>query len=85
MIYLYIGAFSFEECIGLAVPGGENASAHDFIGQLRDYFASLPADRFPNLSQLAGELVSDGPDARFEFGLDVLLDGLVAQSERETA
>ncbi len=85
MIYLYIGAFSFEECLGLAVPTEGDTSAHDFIGQLREYFASLPAERFPNLSELSAELTSGGPDVRFEFGLDVLLDGLVAQSRRETA
>ncbi|MGH3066515.1 MAG: TetR/AcrR family transcriptional regulator [Gaiellaceae bacterium] len=84
MIYLFIGAFSFEECLGLAVPNEGDASARDFIGQLREYFASLPADRFPNLSELSAELTSGGPDVRFEFGLDVLLDGLVAQSQRET-
>lgn len=85
MVYLYVGAFSFEECVGLAVPTGGDESAHDFIGQLRDYFASLPAERFPNISRLAGELVSGGPDERFEFGLEVLLDGLVAQSQRDGA
>ena len=83
IIYLYIGAFSFEECVGLAVPG-DDASARDFIGELREYFASLPADRFPNMSELAGALTSGGPDERFEFGLDVLLDGLVARSQRES-
>jgi AcrR family transcriptional regulator len=85
LIYLYIGAFSFEECLGVAVPSGEDGSVRDFIGQLREYFASLPADRFPNLSELAGELTAEGPDPRFEFALDVLLDGLAAQSRRETA
>ena len=83
IIYLYIGAFSFEECVGMAVPG-DDASARDFIGELRDYFASLPADRFPNMSELAVALTTGGRDERFEFGLDVLLDGLVAQSQRES-
>jgi hypothetical protein len=81
LIYLYIGAFSYEECLGLALPTEDDASVHDFIGQLRDYFASLPADRFPNISELAVELTSGGPDVRFDFGLDVLLDGLVARSQ----
>ena len=70
LMYLYIGAFSYEECLG---------------GQLRDYFASLPADRFPNISQLAVELTSGGHDVRFDFGLDVLLDGLVARSHEDDA
>jgi AcrR family transcriptional regulator len=84
LIYLYVGAFSYEECVGLALPVDDDSTTpRDFIGQLREYFASLPADRFPNISQLAGELTSGGPDVRFEFGLDVLLDGLVAQSRAE--
>ncbi len=83
IIYLYIGAFSFEECVGMAVPG-DDASAHDFIGELREYFGSLPADRFPNMSELAVALTTGGRDERFEFGLDVLLDGLVAQSQGES-
>jgi len=83
LIYLYIGAFSYEECIGIALPTDSDATVHDFIGQLRDYFASLPADRFPNISQLAVELTSGGHDVRFDFGLDVLLDGLVAQSHED--
>jgi AcrR family transcriptional regulator len=80
LLYLYIGAFSYEECIGIAVPG-DDATVHDFIAELRMYFASLPAERFPNLSALAGELTTGGPDERFDFGLDVLLDGLVSQSQ----
>jgi AcrR family transcriptional regulator len=86
LLYLYIGAFSYEECIGMAVPGGGgDASVHEFIDQLRVYFASLPQESFPNLTELAGELTAGGPDVRFEFALDVLLDGLVAQSQRETS
>lgn len=81
LLYLYIGAFSYEECIGMAVPGGDDTTLHDFIGELREYFASLPPDRFPNLSALAGDLTTGGHDERFDFGLDVLLDGLVAQSK----
>jgi TetR/AcrR family tetracycline transcriptional repressor len=82
LLYLYIGAFSYEECMGMAVPS-DDANVHDFIAELREYFASLPADRFPNLSALAGELTTGGPDVRFDFGLDVLLDGLVAQSQKD--
>lgn len=83
LVYLYIGAFSYEECLGMAVPAEEGASPREFVEQLRAYFASLPADRFPNMTELAVELTTGGQDERFEFGLDVLLDGLVAQSGRD--
>jgi hypothetical protein len=78
---LYFGAFAYEEGLGLSTPG-DQATVEDFIGEMRDYFASLPADRFPNIVALAAELTSGSPDERFEFGLDVLVAGLVAVSRR---
>lgn len=48
---------------------------------MRQYFAALPVDRFPNVVSLAGPLTagSEG-DERFEFGLDVLVRGLAAMA-----
>ena len=46
--------------------------------ELRNYFGSLPPDRFPNVVALAGALTERRPDVRFEFGLEVLLRGLAA-------
>jgi AcrR family transcriptional regulator len=39
-------------------------------------FRSLPPSEFPALTRLAGHLMEDDPDGLFEFGLDLLLDGL---------
>jgi AcrR family transcriptional regulator len=78
---LYLGAFAYEESLGLSTPG-DQADVADFIGEMREYFASLPADRFPNIAALAVELTSGDADDRFEFGLDVLVAGLVAVSRR---
>lgn len=80
LIHLYVDAFAYEECVGMSPPSGEDADVHDFIGEMRTYFASLPPDRFPNISGLADELTAGGRDERFEFGLDVLIRGLVAHS-----
>jgi AcrR family transcriptional regulator len=80
LIHLYVGAYAYEDWVGLQAPTGTDVTAEDFIGQMRDYMASLPPDRFPNLTALATEFTTGGPDERFEFGLDVLLDGLVARS-----
>ncbi len=60
LIYLYIGAFSYEECLGVSVPGDKETSPHDFIGQVREYFASLPADRSRTSRRLAGQVTSGG-------------------------
>jgi hypothetical protein len=45
---------------------------------MRTYFASLPADRFPNIVALAGPLTEGAGDDRFEFGLEVLVRGIAA-------
>lgn len=53
--------------------------------ELRDYFESLPVDRFPTIHSLIPALMGDideEPGARFEFGLDVMVRGLVARSRK---
>jgi hypothetical protein len=49
-----------------------------FVSDMRNYFASLPTDRFPNIVALAGALTEGSGDERFEFGLEVLVRGLAA-------
>jgi hypothetical protein len=49
-------------------PGG--------LEELRGRFQALPRDEYPNLVGLAGELSSADVEARFGFGLQVLLDGI---------
>ena len=44
---------------------------------MRDYLASLPVARFPEVVALAGPLTAGGEgDERFEFGLEVIVRGL---------
>jgi AcrR family transcriptional regulator len=51
-----------------------------YFERIEAYFRAAPADRFPTLADLVTELTGpdEGPDARFEFGLDVLVQGLSA-------
>ena len=76
LLPLYVSAFSLEEASGLRAPGGDEASPEKVLEEIRGYFASLPAKSFANLSALAGEVTGGDPDDRFEFGLELLLDGL---------
>jgi AcrR family transcriptional regulator len=48
------------------------------LEQVGEYFASLPRDRFPNLTAMTGALFTGDDDDRFEFGLDLLVRGLTA-------
>jgi|SRR5581483_4883977 len=47
----------------------------DAVGR---YFASLPSDQFPNLASLQRGPFELDVDARFDFGLDVLIRGLAS-------
>jgi AcrR family transcriptional regulator len=81
----YVGAIAYEETIWIA---RENSSAagkdpdHEAIDeQLREVMAGL-ADRFPLIHRYADEMTAGDGDERFEFGIDVLLAGLAAVSEK---
>lgn len=73
---LYIGAFTFEESLGVASPTGEDLPPDEIVAMFRDYMLSLPAERFPHLHRAAGEIFDTDVDARFEFGLDLIVRGL---------
>jgi AcrR family transcriptional regulator len=80
LLPLYVTAVSYEE----SLYSQHDVSADDlkaFAAQMRDYFAALPADRFPNLTALADPLTAAPTgDARFEFGLEVLVRGLASMA-----
>ena len=73
---LYIGAFAFEESLGVASPTGEELPPGEIIQMFRDYVASLPDDRFPRTKGAVDLLFGGGNDERFEFGVDVIIRGL---------
>src|SRR5262249_36305141 len=58
-----------DEPAGTPVPAGSAAAASGWA-------EALSAEEYPTLAPLAGRLANPDPDARFEFGLQVLLDGL---------
>ncbi len=84
-------AWTLDQLAQLVVADVVEGSAHQtrggdpavFFTQLRDYLAALPADRFPNLVRMADALVEGDGDARFAFGLDLMIDGLAALAERD--
>ena len=81
LIPLYVTAIAFEESVQGA-DGWTEADVEGFVAGLRNFFASLPADRYPLTIALAGPLTSGATtDARFEFGLTVIVAGLAALSE----
>jgi AcrR family transcriptional regulator len=77
---LYIGAVAMEEA-DFRAPGADT-TGDESIAMYRDYMKSLPPEAFPHTIELADLIVEGDPDDRFEFGLDVLIEGLAATSEK---
>jgi len=80
LIGLLAGASAYEDSLFAQTGVGFDEFLR-YIHEFRTYLESLPADRFPNLVALAGPLTRTNPDEdeRFEFMLNVLVDGLAAQ------
>jgi AcrR family transcriptional regulator len=83
MISLYVGATAVEESIWAEraktwAASGDPAEIQEKIGQVHDFYADLPTDRFPLVAALADEMTAGAGDERFEFGLAVIIEGMKA-------
>lgn len=81
-LLLYIASDAYQSALFLThrKPGQSiQEYAVQFLGDIREFYASLPADRFPHTSANAETLTTGGGDVRFEWGLDLMLEGLAAQ------
>ena len=50
----------------------------EMADEMQNYFAALPAADFPHLRALAGVMVTDSSDERFDIGLEIILRGLAS-------
>ncbi|GAA0659207.1 TetR family transcriptional regulator ActII [Kitasatospora atroaurantiaca] len=73
LLSLFVTATAFEESSRQHL--GEDDS-HDYAERIRAFFETVPADRYPLVTAMAGPLTRDVGDERFEFGLDILVAGL---------
>jgi len=81
LLALYIVAGVFEESL-FESRGMSDADIGDYIQEIHDFYAALPADRFPMMASMADALTDGDGHDRFLFGLDVLIAGLIAVGER---
>jgi AcrR family transcriptional regulator len=82
LIPLYVTAVAFEETVQGAMAWTKE-DIEGFVAGLRDYFQSLPADRFPLTIALAGAMTAGASgDERFEFGITVITAGLASLAEK---
>ena len=80
---LYIGAYAYEESLGVASPTGEDLPPEQIAAMYRDYFASLPAERFPRVRAAAGQIFGGAPEERFRFGIDLMIRGLESYARHD--
>ena len=85
-LFLYIVSDAYESSLHMAqVDDGRSEREYfdDFTNQLTEYYENLPADRFPNIRKYARVLTSGEGNDRFEFGLDMIIDGLARYVEHD--
>jgi hypothetical protein len=75
-LQIYIDADVYEGAL-YAAKIKQGLEVEEYLDSTRDYFRRLPADRFPVIASMADTIVADS-DQRFEFGVELLLDGLTA-------
>ena len=83
LISLYVDAYAFEESLGPPSPTGEPLPAEQIAEMFRAYLQSLPATQFPHVHRAAGLLFGGDANARFEFGMDVLVRGIESYIARD--
>lgn len=85
----YVTSFVLEEynelnmAAGLGANGAANIEAAETAAQRQ--FAALPADTYPAIAAVAAHAADPDLDARFRFGLKVVLDGLERQLATDNA
>ena len=76
-LQIYIDADVYEGAL-YAAKIKQGLEVQEYLSSIRDYFRRLPADRFPVIASMADTIVADS-DQRFEFGVELFLDGLKAR------
>ncbi|RGD57796.1 TetR/AcrR family transcriptional regulator [Kitasatospora xanthocidica] len=74
----FVQGFVLQEQSPISASEVLGTSRRDIADAAGDLFRALPAETFPNLVDLAGDLTEPNMDARFEFGVQRILDGLAA-------
>jgi AcrR family transcriptional regulator len=81
----YVGATAYEETIWTTrentTAAGEQPDHEAIDAQLREVMEAM-AEKFPFMARYAQEMTAGDGEDRFEFGIDVLVSGLAAVSER---
>lgn len=79
---LYVSANAFEDSL-YTKDKADAADLKRYFAEVHSFFTALPPGRFPVLAALTPIMFDHDGDARFEFGLDILIAGMEAASAAE--
>jgi len=79
---LYVLADAFEAYVHDERGRRTEEDAQHHLSQIGAYYASLPPDRFPNITSMAAPLISGDGDDRLAFGVELMIRGLVSYRDR---
>jgi AcrR family transcriptional regulator len=82
LLFSVVNGFTMDETGEGGEPPADQPPLDEAAAMVRDYMASLPPERFPNLTELADHFALADPDARFELLIDVFVDGLAKRATR---
>ncbi|MFI6732789.1 TetR/AcrR family transcriptional regulator C-terminal domain-containing protein [Nonomuraea sp. NPDC050451] len=86
-ISLYVTSDAYEGSVHFARMRGAGLTDareyfESFVGQIAGYYRALPAARFPHITKYVDDLIADDGEQRFQYGLELLLDGIEARMPR---
>ena len=76
LLSTWVHGFVVHESVPMSAAEERGATPEEALSEARQRLVALPADRYPNVRELAEEIAGPSMDSRFEFGLARLLDGL---------
>jgi len=77
-----INGFTLDETgVGGKEQPSDPAAQAEMAGMVTSYLKELPAERFPNLTQMAGEFAMADNEERFDLLIDIFVDGLARRAE----
>jgi AcrR family transcriptional regulator len=83
-LLLYVCACAFEQGL-FAHSGMTQEEIDEYFAEIHRFYGALPAARFPVLASIGEENAAHDGEARYRFGLDVLLAGLETIDRRSGA
>jgi hypothetical protein len=78
ILNLYVQAQTLEIALFLERAGNSEERMHELFFEVAEQFRALSPERYPNISAIVPLMLAGDGDERFDLGLDVLINGLLA-------